>query len=405
MYQSLQTTVIGPKGERVEFQIRTKEMHMIAEHGIASHWRYKEKGKIDEKSSKYISWLRELIHSQKELSDAKDFLDAVKGEVFPDVIYVFTPKGDIKELPVGSSPVDFAYSIHTQVGQKCIGAKVNSRIVPLRYVLRSGDTVEIMTSPTHGPSRDWLKFVVTQRAKSRIKQWIKAEERKQAEQLGLKLLEGELKRHDLSPSVLKSKDMQGILEFFNIQSLEELFVSVGYGRLSAHQVVNKLVPEKPVEEVTAAKVTRPPKEQKGITIKGVDNVLYRTAKCCFPVPGDKLVGFVTRGRGATIHREDCPNLERLAIDNARLVDVEWKTAGDATSPAKLFVETVDKPGILANLSALISSVNVNISHVEARSTEVKTAYIIFILEVKDKIQLSGLTQKIAQMEGVLKVSR
>jgi GTP pyrophosphokinase len=404
MYQSLQTTVIGPKGERVEFQIRTQEMHMIAEHGIASHWRYKEKGKIDEKSSKYISWLRELIHSQKELSDAKDFLDAVKGEVFPDVIYVFTPKGDIKELPVGSSPVDFAYSIHTQVGHKCVGAKVNGRIVPLKYILRSGDTVEIMTSPAHGPSRDWLKFVVTQRAKSRIKQLIKAEERKQAEQLGIKLLEGELKRHDLSVSILKSEDMREVLEFFNIPSLEELYVSVGFGRLSAHQVVNKLIPEKQAEEVPAVKVMKPPKEQKGITIKGVDNVLYHTAKCCFPVPGDKLVGFVTRGRGATIHREDCPNLERLAIDTARLVDVEWKS-GDTTSPAKLFVETVDKPGILANLSALISSVNVNISHVEARSTEVKTAYIIFILEVKDKIQLSELTQKIAQMEGVLKVSR
>ncbi|MDI6889321.1 MAG: bifunctional (p)ppGpp synthetase/guanosine-3',5'-bis(diphosphate) 3'-pyrophosphohydrolase [Thermodesulfovibrionales bacterium] len=405
MYRSLHTTVIGPKGERVEFQIRTNEMHMIAEHGIASHWRYKEKDEVDEKSSKYISWLRDLIQAQKELSDAKDFLEAVKGEVFPDAVYVFTPKGDIKELPVGSTPVDFAYSIHTQVGHRCIGAKVNGRIVPLRYTLRSGDTVEIITSPTHGPSRDWLKFVVTQRAKDRIKQWIKTEERKEAIELGSRLLEGELKRHDFSPSVLKSEDMQGVLKSFNIQSLEDLYVSVGYGRLSAHQVVNKLVPEKPVEEVPAAKVTRPLKEQKGITIKGVDNVLYRTAKCCFPVPGDRLVGFVTRGRGATIHREDCPNLERLAVDNARLVDVEWRAVGDATSPAKLFVETVDRPGILANLSALISSVNVNISHVEASSTEDKKAHIVFVLEVKDKSQLSGLTQKIAQMEGVLKVSR
>jgi len=406
MYQSLQTTIIGPKGERVEVQIRTQEMHMIAEHGIAAHWRYKEKRKIDERSNKYISWLRELIHSQKELSDAKDFLDAVKGEVFPDVIYIFTPKGDLKELPVGSTPVDFAYSIHTQVGHKCIGAKVNGRIVPLRYVLRSGDSVEIMTSPAHGPSRDWLKFVVTQRAKSRVKQWIKAEERKQAEQLGIKLLEGELRKHDLSSSILKSGDMQKVLDFFNIQSLEDLYVSIGYGRLSAHQVVNKLMPEEPLEEeIPSEKVTRQPKEHKGLTIKGIDNVLYHTAKCCFPVPGDRLVGFITRGRGATIHRGDCPNLERLAIDNARLVDVEWKSAGDATSPAKLFVETVDKPGILANLSALISSVNINISHVEATSTEDKKAHIIFILEVKDKNQLSGLTQKIAQMEGVLKVSR
>jgi GTP pyrophosphokinase len=405
MYQSLQTTVIGPGGERVEFQIRTHEMHMIAEHGIASHWRYKEKGKIDEKTNKYISWLRDLIQAQKELSDAKDFLDAVKGEVFPDVVYVFTPKGDIKELPVGSTPVDFAYSIHTEVGHRCIGAKVNGRIVPLRHTLRSGDTVDIITSPTHGPSRDWLKFVVTQRARSRIKQWIKAEERKQAVELGSKLLEEELKRHDLSQTILKSEEMQKVLKAFSLQSLEDLIVSIGYGRLSAHQVVNKLIPEKPVEEVPVTKLAKPPKEHKGITIKGVDEVLYHIAKCCFPVPGDKLVGFVTRGRGVTIHRRDCPNLDRLAVDQSRLVDVEWKSADDTTSPARLFVETVDRPGILANLSALISSVDVNISHLQASSTEDKKAYIIFILEVRDKNQLTALTQKIAQMEGVLKVSR
>jgi GTP pyrophosphokinase len=378
---------------------------MIAEHGIASHWKYKEKGKIDEKTSKYISWLRDLIQEQKELPDAKDFLEAVKGEVFPNVVYVFTPQGDIKELPVGSTPLDFAFSIHTEVGHRCVGAKVNGRIVPLRYTLRSGDTVDIITSPTHGPSRDWLKFVVTQRAKSRIKQWIKAEEGKQTIELGTKLLEEEFKRHDLSQSVLRSEEMQRVLKTFNLQSLEDLSVSIGYGRLSAHQVVNKLVPEKPVEQVPAAKVTKPPKEQKGITIKGVDEVLYHIAKCCFPVPGDKLVGFVTRGRGVTIHRDDCSNLDRLAIDQSRLVDVEWKSTDDTTSPARLFVETVDKPGILANLSSLISSVDVNISHVQATSTEDKKAHIIFILEVKDKGQLSGLTQKIAQMEGVLKVSR
>lgn len=405
MYRSLHTTVIGPKGERVEFQIRTREMHMIADHGIASHWRYKEKGEIDEKSSKYISWLRDLIQTQKELSDAKDFVEAVKGEVVPDVVYVFTPKGEIKELPVGSTPVDFAYSIHTQVGHSCIGAKVNGRIVPLKYDLKHGDTIEIITSPTHGPSRDWLKFVVTQRAKSKVKQWIKAEERKQSIELGLRLLEGELRRHDLSPSVLKSDEIQKVLKFFTIQSLEDLYVSVGYGKLSPHQVVNKLVPEKPVEEIPVTKVTKPPKEAKGITIKGVDNVLYHTAKCCFPVPGDSLVGFVTRGRGVTIHRKDCSDLERFAVDDARLVDVEWKPEGDATSRAMLHVETVDKPGILANLSALISSVNVNISNVEASSTQEKKAHIIFILEVKDKGQLTGLIQKIAQIEGVLRVGR
>lgn len=404
MYQSLHTTVIGPKGERVEFQIRTEEMHGIAEEGIASHWRYKEKGGLAEKDGRYISWLREIIQAQKEVPDAKEFLEAVKGEVVPEVVYVFTPKGEIKELPMGSTPVDFAYSVHTQVGHRCVGAKVNSRIVPLRYQLRNGDTLEIITSPTHGPSRDWLKFVVTQRAKSRIKQWIKAEERKQSIELGTKLLEGELRRHNLGPSILKSEDMQAVVRAFSMQSFEDLLVSVGYGKVSAHQVVNKLMPEKPAEEIVP-KIAKPSKEQKGISIKGIDNVLYHTAECCFPIPGDNLVGFVTRGRGVTIHRGDCKNLERLAVDDARLVDVEWKPGGETTSPARLVVETVDKPGILANLSALISSVNVNISHLEASSTQDKKAHIVFVLEVKDRGQLTNLTQKIAQMEGVLRVKR
>jgi guanosine-3',5'-bis(diphosphate) 3'-pyrophosphohydrolase len=405
MYQCLHTTVIGPRGERVEFQLRTAEMNMIAEHGIASHWRYKEKGRVDEKSDRYISWLRELIQAQRELSDAQDFIEAVKGEVVPEVIYVFTPRGEIKEMPIGSTPVDFAYGVHTQVGNRCVGAKVNGRIVPLRFVLRNGDTVEIITSQAQAPSRDWLKFVVTQRAKSRIKQWIKTEERKQSIELGQKLLEGELRKHDLSQSVLKSEDMQRALKFSNIPSLEDLYSFIGHGKVSAHQIVNKLLPEKPAEEAPVTKIVKPPKEHKGITIKGIDNVLYHTAKCCFPIPGDGLIGFVTRGRGVTIHRKDCPNVDRLALDNARLVDVEWKAAGDATSPVKLLIEAVDKPGILASLSAVISTVNVNISNATVNSTEDKKSHITFILEVKDKSQLSGLTHKIAQLEGVLRVSR
>ncbi len=405
MYQCLHTTVIGPRGERVEFQLRTAEMNMIAEHGIASHWRYKEKGRVDEKSDRYISWLRELIQAQRELSDAQDFVEAVKGEVVPEVIYVFTPRGEIKEMPIGSTPVDFAYGVHSQVGNRCVGAKVNGRIVPLRFVLRNGDTVEIITSPAQAPSRDWLKFVVTQRAKSRIKQWIKTEERKQTIELGQKLLEGELRKHDLSQSFLKSEDMQRVLKFFNIPSLEDLYSFIGHGKVSAHQIVNRLLPEKPAEEASVTKIVKPPKEHKGITIKGIDNVLYHTAKCCFPIPGDGLIGFVTRGRGVTIHRKDCPNVDRLALDNARLVDVAWKAAGDATSPVKLLIEAVDKPGILASLSAVISTVNVNISNATVNSTEDKKSHITFILEVKDKSQLSGLTHKIAQLEGVLRVSR
>jgi len=404
MYQSLHTSVIGPKGERVEFQIRTEEMHRIAEEGVASHWRYKEKDSIEDKDSQYIAWLRELIQSQKDLRDAREFLEEVKGEVMPEVVYVFTPTGEIKELPVGSTPVDFAYAIHTQVGHKCVGAKVNGRIVPLRYQMRNGDTLEIITSPTHGPSRDWLKFVITQRAKNRIKQWIKSEERKQSIELGLKLLEVEIRRHHLKPAILKTEEMHSLAKEFSMQSFDDLLVSIGYGKVSPHQVINRFLPEKTPEEIVH-KGLRPQKEQKGISIKGIDHILYHTAKCCFPIPGDALVGFVTRGRGVTIHRKDCPNLETLAIDDARLVDVDWKPENETTTTARLVVETVDRPGIIADLSALMASVSVNISYVEANTTQDKKAHINFNLDVKDKLQLTALMQKIAQTEGVLRIRR
>lgn len=404
MYQSLHTTVIGPKGERIEFQIRTEEMHRTAEGGIASHWRYKEKGAVADKDSKYISWLRDLLHTQKELRDAKEFLEAVKGEVVPEVIYVFTPKGEIKELPYGSTPVDLAYSIHTQVGHRCVGAKINGRIVPLRYQLKNGDTVEIITSPSHGPSRDWLKFTVTQRAKNRIKQWVRAEEQKQSIELGTKLLETEMRRHALKLSALKTEELQAVTRAFGHQSFEDILVSIGYGKLSSHQVVNKFLPDKPAEE-QVQKTIKAPKEQKGISIKGVDSILYHTSKCCFPVPGDSLAGFVTRGKGVTIHRRDCPTLESLAVDSARLVAVEWKPEDDSTATAKVIVETVDRPGVLADLSALISSVDINISHIEARATQDKKAHITFNLEIRDNKQLADIIRKIVQTDGVLRVKR
>ncbi len=404
MYQSLHTTVIGPRGERIEFQIRTEEMHKVAEEGIASHWKYKEKGFIEEKDSKYISWLRELIQSQKELKDAREFLEALKGEVVPDVVYVFTPRGEIKELPAGSTPIDFAYSIHTQIGHRCIGAKVNGRIVPLRYQLKNGDTVEIITSPTHGPSRDWLKYVLTARAKNRIKQWIKTEERKQSIELGTRLLETEMKKHNIRLTSYKNDDLKALAKSFSMQTFDDLLLSIGYGKVSPHQVINRLVPEKTVEE-QKEKITRPQKEIKGISIKGIDHILYHKARCCYPVPGDNLVGFVTRGRGVTIHRRDCPNIETIAVDSERLVEIEWKPENDSTTTARLLVETVDRPGIIAALSSLISSANINISHLHASSTSDKRAYITLNLEVKDRMQLSGLMQKIVQTEGVLRVKR
>ncbi|HEX8949191.1 MAG TPA: bifunctional (p)ppGpp synthetase/guanosine-3',5'-bis(diphosphate) 3'-pyrophosphohydrolase [Dissulfurispiraceae bacterium] len=402
MYQSLHTTVIGPGGDRVEFQIRTGDMNEIAEDGIAAHWRYKEGDSIDKKNARFIAWLRDLV---KEISDAKEFLEAVKGEVIPETVYVFTPKGDIKELPVGSTPIDFAYSIHTQVGHKCIGAKVNGRIIPLRYKLNSGDVVEIITSPSHGPSKDWLKFVITQRAKGRIKQWIKTEERKKSIELGTKLVEDEMKRHGLPLASLKSERMNEIIKSFSMLSLDDLYVSVGYGKISAHQVVNKFTPERP-DGVAMPKVAKPHKESRSvISIKGIDNVMYHIGRCCFPVPGDRIAGFITKGKGVTIHRRECPNLERLAANSERLIEVEWSQDSDITSTARLYVESIDKPGILANLSALISSAEVNISYLRASSTHDKRALLEFAIEVKNKSQITSLVNKISQIDGVLSVRR
>ena len=350
-----------------------------------------------------FAWLRELV---KDISDAKEFLEAVKGEVVPETVYVFTPKGDIKELPVGSTPVDFAYSIHTQVGHKCVGAKANGRIVPLRYKLSSGDVVEIITSPAHGPSKDWLKFVITQRAKARVKQWVKVEERKKSIELGTKLLEEEIKRHGLPFSVLKSEKMGEIIKSFNLVSIEDLYVSVGYGKVSAHQVVNRFMPEKAEGEIIQKVAPKPHKESRSIiTITGIDNVMYHLGKCCFPVPGDEIEGFITKGKGVTIHRRDCRNLERLAVDSERLIEVEWSQNGDATSTVKLYIEGMDKPGILANVTALISGAEVNISHLQAASTHDKRALIEFTLEVKNRNQLVSLVNKISQLDGVLSVRR
>jgi len=408
MYQSLHTTVVGPGGERVEFQIRTEEMHRVAEQGIAAHWKYKEKGHFDEKDARYIAWLRDLVNSLKEHRDPREFLEAVKGEVVSDVVYVFTPKGEIKELPYGATPVDFAYAVHTEVGNRCVGAKVNGKLVPLRYRLKSGDTVEIITAPNHIPSKDWLNFVVTQKARSRIKQWIKSAERKEAIELGYKLIEEELRKHELPLQALRSSQ-EDLTKAFNMKTFDDFIASVGYGKISAQQIIHKLLPEKSRQEFQKQPqtVTSPQKSHKvskGISIKGMDEILYHTSRCCYPVPGDDLVGYVTRGRGVTIHRRGCPNFEKMTIDDARLIEVTWR-ANDSVAPAKLYIEAIDKPGILANISSLISSFNVNISGVKAFSTPDKRAHLELILQVRDKVQLTGIIQKILQMEGILNVRR
>ena len=408
LYQSLHSTIIGPRGERVEFQIRTAEMERIAEDGIAAHWKYKEQdqgGRLDEK---YFTWLRELVKSQKDTPDAKEFLEAVKGNMLPGVVYVFTPEGEIVELSQDATPVDFAYNIHTEVGHQCTGAKVNSRIVPLRYHLQNGDTVEIITSHGHTPSRDWLKFVKTQKAKARIKQWLKVEERKKGLALGEELLEKALRRYKLSPKAARSKEILAVAKPYRIRTHEDLLIAIGYGRISVHKIIHKLFPEseKPEEEISLVKKeTKKTEEGKGIKIKGVDNIMFHRAKCCYPLPGEKVIGFVTRGRGVSIHAVHCSTLDTHTIDVDRLVEVEWGSDGEATYAVKVQVLTVDKRGLLAELSAILSTNNVNINHLDASATHEKQALYNFILDIKDKKQLDQTMTKMNKINGVIEVKR
>lgn len=400
-YQSLHTTVIGPKGERVEFQIRTEEMDIIAEEGIAAHWRYKEKKDLDEKEMKLVSWLRDLI---REISDPKELLDAVKAEVVPDTIYVFTPKGDVKELPVGSTPIDFAFSIHSEVGAKCIGAKVNGRIVPLNHQLQSGDVVEIITSPHQKPRKDWLQFVVSQRARNRIKHFLRQEERQQAIDIGRQLLEAEIRKQGYSSSILKSEKIENLIQAFSVQSLEDLYFLLGHGKISVHQVVNRLIPESEKQEAVVQRKTSNKKDSRQfISLKGVDEVLYHIAKCCMPVPGDDIVGFITKGKGISVHRKDCENVKHL--NQERLIEVFWTADDSSKVQTKISIECVDKPGILANLTGLLSANQVNITAVRANSTADNRALIDFTIEVKDRAHLSEIINKIYQVSEVLTVRR
>lgn len=408
-YQSLHTTVFGPGGERVEFQIRTEQMDRIAEEGIAAHWKYKEKGSqaVKLKDDQYVAWLREVVKTQGD-ADAEKFMARVKVDMLPDVIYVFTPQGDIKELPEGSGPLDFAFAIHTEVGNRCVGARVDGKMVSLKHKLHNGNVVDILTSPNQRPHRDWLSNVVTQRAKNRIKQWLKAEEQTRSVELGSHLLEAELRRHDLPMSLVKSKELEEIAKDLGVTGTEELFAAIGYGKVSSHQVVNRLRPHPhtPVAEEDLVKIKPKQKEQRGITIKGINDVMYHTAKCCYPIPGDLLAGFISRGKGVTVHRKDCPSLERLASDEARLIDVQWQPSSDISSYARVSIDTMDKPGIIAAMSAAISTAGVNISHLEAiTSGQERKAKINLVLEVKDRTQLNAIIHKIAQIDGVLRVRR
>jgi GTP pyrophosphokinase len=419
MYQSLHTTVIGPGGHRMEVQFRTDEMHRIAEEGIAAHWRYKEgrPGK-DGQDSKTFAWLRQLMEWQQDLKDPTEFIETVKIDLFTDEVYVFTPKGDVRALPKGATPIDFAYAVHTEVGNKCSGARVNGAIVPLRYQLHNGDSIEILTSPSQKPTKDWLKFVVTSRAKNKIRNLLRTEQRERARNLGRELLERELRKWGMSlGKVEKSRELDQAAGELKAGSVEELITQVGYGKITPNQVANLVVPEErrkdgpkdpeaePKNPITKLirKVTRKVSSSNGIKVAGEGDVLVRFAKCCSPLPGDNIVGFITRGRGVTVHTRDCQ--KALDLEPERRVEVEWDLTIKAVRSVAVQVICADKPGLLANISQSFSEAGVNIAQAHCKTTEDAKAINTFQFSVSDLEQLKHVMRTLQRLSGVYSVAR
>jgi len=411
MYQSLQTSVIAPLGERMEIQIRTWDMDRIAEEGIAAHWRYKEGYESGKKMSGQYPWMKQLLEWQKNLTDPKDFLETVRLDLFSGEVYVFTPKGDVKELPMGATPVDFAYSIHSEVGNRCIGAKVNERIVPLSYQLKNGDIVRITTSKNHKPSKDWLNFVKTSTARTRIRQWIKQEEREESIAIGRNILEKELRKINLAlSSQLKGEKILDVAHKFSLNSVDDLLANIGYGKLSPKQVLNRLVPPLDIKEDRpeglVQKIVQRIKRKKadtGIRVKGMSDMLIRFGKCCHPLPGEPVIGFITRGRGVTIHAKNCRHIRD--VDQDRLAEVEWERTEDVSYLARLRVTNISKKGMLANISAILTQSEANIVDADIQTTVDKKGISTFTIEISDYNQLRDIISKIKKIKEVLKVER
>ncbi len=411
MYQSLHTTVVGPHGMRMEVQIRTEEMHKVAEYGIAAHWKYKEGKPVESKDEKSFAWLRQLLEFQKDLKDSDEFMDSLKVGLFPEEVFVFTPKGDIKQFPNGATPIDFAYSIHSDIGNTCSGAKVNGKMVPLKYKLKNGDIVEIITAQNHHPSKDWLKFIVSSRAKARVRAWIKTEERAKSIALGKDILEKEISKHNLEPAkLLKPDELDRIAAGFGVQGTESLLASIGYGKLSVNQVLGKLLPpEKLKQKFSFKKVFDKftggggEKGRNAIIVRGVEDVMVRFAKCCNPLPGDDIDGFITHGQGVSVHAVGCPNL--LHIDRDRRIEVAWDKKSRTTRPVNIQVVCRNEKGLLAEMTNAIVKADANISSADIKTTQDDKAVCTFEVEVSDLNHLKSIIAAIKKIKKVIKVER
>jgi GTP pyrophosphokinase len=410
MYQSLHTTVIGPVGERIEIQIRTWEMDKVATSGIAAHWGYKEGRHLDENVSRKFAWIQNLVENQENFIDPGEFMENVRIDLFPDEAYVFTPRGEVKTLPRGATPVDFAYMIHTEVGNQCTGAKVNGRMVPLPYELKTGDIVEIVTSKNHHPSKDWLKFVKTVKARSKIRHWIKVQEKERSLTLGREMCEKAFRKERLNFNTLvKSEKMMEIVEQFGFKAIDDLIANVGYGKITPLQIVRKFAPKVDEEEVDESifnklmERVRKKKPKTGVLVKGVDDILIKFGKCCQPVPGDPVIGYITRGYGVTVHRTNCVNA--LSMNPERQIEVEWNQEVTETYPVKIRIISQDRVGLLADVVGNISKFGANILKAKTETRENKLVDSFFTIGVEDTQHLEKILTAVKKVKHVQEVKR
>ncbi len=419
MYQSLHTTLFGPDGQPFEVQIRTWEMHRTSEMGIAAHWKYKEGKNSATDMDEKLQWLRQMLEWQNEINDTREFMETLKVDLFTDEVYVFTPQGDVIDLPVDSTPIDFAYRIHSQIGNRCVGAKVNSRIVPLDYKLQTGDIVEIITSSNaNGPSRDWLKIVKSSQAKNKIRQWFKKEKRDENIIKGKEMFELEIKKQGFTKAQLaKSEWVEAAYRKFGLHAAEDMYSAIGFGGLTPNQIVSKLKEEyrktqkveETDEELLESRVQkaarRPSTSSNGIYVKGVDNVLIRFSRCCNPVPGDEIIGYITKGRGVSVHRKDCTNANDLMNEAERLIEVGWVATSRAMYNVDIEVRAVDRKGLLHEITEQVDDSRINIVTFSSRTTKDKIAIINLVLEIDDIEQMNRLIKKLHRIQGITDIYR
>ncbi|MDJ0913669.1 MAG: bifunctional (p)ppGpp synthetase/guanosine-3',5'-bis(diphosphate) 3'-pyrophosphohydrolase [Desulfobacterales bacterium] len=409
MYQSLHTTLIGFSGERVEIQIRTHEMDRVAQSGIAAHWSYKEGQHVDEKVSQAFAWIQNLVENQATVQDPDEFLENVRIDLFPDEVYVFTPQGEIKTLPKGATPVDFAYMIHTEVGNQCTGGKVNGRMVPLSHELKTGDIIEIVTTKNHHPSKDWLTFVKTVKARSKIRHWIKTQEKERSLSLGREMLEKAFRKYRSNfNTMIKSAEINKVVEHFGFKTTDDLIASVGYGKITPLQVVRKFVTKTDEDEQDSIfnrliGRVRKKKPKTGVVVHGIDDILVRFGKCCQPVPGDLIVGYITRGYGVTVHRKNCKNA--LGMNPERRIDVEWNAEVAESYPVKIRVLSIDRVGLLADIAATINKEGANIVSADTQTRENKTVDSFFTIVVENTGQLKRTVAALKKVKLVQEVKR